>query len=188
MTAIETTTIEALFATYASKAEPVGVKVDRVSSSADAAIWLSNLRVDLETGSLAISGEVVATAPGLISALDAGGVKWSTPAHPQEARDAPFGVSIAKLAVAETGSVLMAEDSLPARAVGLLSLAHVTICRTSDLDSFAGGSGDCTSRNRISIRGRLRDACHRPQPHRRHRTLAHHWRPGTRARLGPLRR
>jgi L-lactate utilization protein LutC len=133
VTTTEATTTDALLATYTSKAEPVGVRVERVTTSDYAASWLVNLRTEVEAASLAISEEVVAAAPGLISALDAAGAGWSTSAGPHEAKDAPFGVSIGRLAVAETGSMLMAEDTLAARAVGLLSLAHVTLCRTSDL-------------------------------------------------------
>jgi L-lactate dehydrogenase complex protein LldG len=94
---------------------------------------LENLRAELESPGLAISSEVTSAAPGLIAALDEAGVAWSTPGNPAEARDAPLGISIAELAVAETGSVLLAEESLAARSVGLLSLAHVVICRTNDL-------------------------------------------------------
>ncbi len=37
------------------------------------------------------------------------------------------------MAIAETGSIMLAEESLADRAVGLVSIAHVTLCRTSDL-------------------------------------------------------
>jgi L-lactate dehydrogenase complex protein LldG len=133
MTTTETSTIEDLLTTYASRAEPVGVKVERVASSQEACAWLASLRPELEAPELAISAELIEAAPLLKSALDGAGVSWSTPADLDTVKDAPFGVSIAKLAVAETGSILLAEASLTARAVGLLSLAHVTVCRTDDL-------------------------------------------------------
>jgi L-lactate dehydrogenase complex protein LldG len=133
MTTTETQTAEALLAIYTSRAEPVGIRVDRVATSEAAATWLANLRTELETSELAISSEVVAAAPALISGLESTGVPWNTPADPESAKDAPLGVSVARMAVAETGSVLLAEESLAARAVGLLSLSHVVICRTSDL-------------------------------------------------------
>jgi L-lactate dehydrogenase complex protein LldG len=133
MTTTDTRTTEALLMTYTSRAEPVGIHVDRVNTSDAAATWLANLRTELEAAELAISSEVVAVAPGLISELESAGVAWITPADSETAKDAPLGVSVARMAVAETGSVLLAEESLAARAVGLLSLAHVVICRTSDL-------------------------------------------------------
>jgi L-lactate utilization protein LutC len=124
---------EALLTTFTTRAEAVGIRVDRVASGEDAAAWLSNIRSELEVPALSISSELVDAAPALIAALDAAGIAWSSPADPTEARDVPLGVSLAKLAVAETGSVLLAEETLAARSVGLLSLANVVICRTGDL-------------------------------------------------------
>jgi L-lactate dehydrogenase complex protein LldG len=133
MTTTDTQTTETLLATYTSRAEPVGIRVDRVDTSSAAATWLANLRTELEAAELAISSEAVAAAPGLIFELESAEVVWNAPADPEAVKDAPLGVSVARMAVAETGSVLLAEESLAARAVGLLSLAHVVICRTSDL-------------------------------------------------------
>ncbi|MFL5760013.1 MAG: lactate utilization protein C [Thermomicrobiales bacterium] len=132
MTTTETK-FDALLATFTGRAEPVGVQVSRIARCDDAATWIANLRAELAAPTAAVSSEVVAAAPDLISALDVADIPWFAPADPQAAKDAPLGVSIAKLAVAETGSVLLAEESLSARAVGLLSLAHVVICRTADL-------------------------------------------------------
>jgi L-lactate dehydrogenase complex protein LldG len=133
LTTTETQTTELLLTTYIARAEAVGVRVNRVATSEEATFWLENLRAELESPALAISSDVAVAAPGVIAALDEAGVAWSTPAGPAEARDAPLGISIAKLAVAETGSVLLAEETLAARSVGLLSLAHVVICRTENL-------------------------------------------------------
>jgi L-lactate dehydrogenase complex protein LldG len=129
----EETTAQKLLDTYAARAEAVGTRVARVATSDEATFWLENLRAELEAPALSISSELVSAAPSLIAALNAARVAWRSPADPAEARDAPLGISLATLAVAETGSVLLAEDSLAARSVGLLSLAHVVLCRTSDL-------------------------------------------------------
>jgi len=129
----EQTTAQNLLTTYTARAEAVGVRVVQVATSEEATFWLENLRAELESPGLAISSEVTSAAPGLIAALDEAGVAWSTPGNPAESRDAPLGISIAKMAVAETGSVLLAEETLAARSVGLLSLAHIVICRTEDL-------------------------------------------------------
>jgi L-lactate dehydrogenase complex protein LldG len=129
----EKTTAQKLLTTYTTRAEAVGIRVVRVATSEEATFWLENLRAELESPALAISSEIAAAAPGLIAALDEAGVAWSTPGSPAEARDAPLGISIAKMAVAETGSVLLAEEALAARSVGLLSLAHIVICRTENL-------------------------------------------------------
>jgi len=133
MAATDLVSTETLLSTFTNRAESVGVKVDRVGSSQEASNWLANLRNEFEAPDLKMSIELVQAAPELMSAIDLAGLARSTPEAVDDVKDAPFGVSVAKLAVAETGSVLLAEESLMARAVGLLTLAHVTICRTDDL-------------------------------------------------------
>jgi L-lactate dehydrogenase complex protein LldG len=46
---------------------------------------------------------------------------------PASVADAPAGLSSAELAIAETGSVLIAENTLEARVVGMLTLAHFVL-------------------------------------------------------------
>ena len=48
---------------------------------------------------------------------------------PASVADAPAGLSSAELAIAETGSVLLAENALEARVVGMLTLAHFVLVR-----------------------------------------------------------
>jgi L-lactate dehydrogenase complex protein LldG len=52
---------------------------------------------------------------------------------PASVADAPVGLSSAALAVAETGSVLLAENALEARVVSMLTLTHFVLVRASDL-------------------------------------------------------
>jgi len=52
---------------------------------------------------------------------------------PASVADAPVGLSSAELAVAETGSVLLAENSLEARVVSMLTLTHFVLVRANDL-------------------------------------------------------
>jgi L-lactate dehydrogenase complex protein LldG len=47
--------------------------------------------------------------------------------------DAPAGLSHAELAVAETGSVLLAENALAARVVSMLTLTHFVLVQAEDL-------------------------------------------------------
>ncbi len=46
---------------------------------------------------------------------------------PASVADAPAGLSGAELAIAETGSVLLAENALKARVVGMLTLTHFVL-------------------------------------------------------------
>src|SRR5207248_3345923 len=52
---------------------------------------------------------------------------------PASVADAPAGLSGAELAIAETGSVLLAENSLEARVVSMLSLTHFVLVHKSKL-------------------------------------------------------
>jgi L-lactate dehydrogenase complex protein LldG len=52
---------------------------------------------------------------------------------PAKVADAPAGLSTAELAIAETGSVLLAENALEARVVGMLTLTHFVLVRKETL-------------------------------------------------------
>lgn len=117
-------------ALFTSRVQPLGVRVERVPDSAAAAAFLAALRAELGAPGLVVAGELRATAPALAAALDSAGVPWIVPADAEGARDAPLGVSLSHLAVAETGSVMLAEETLADRAVGLVSKTHLVIVRT----------------------------------------------------------
>jgi L-lactate dehydrogenase complex protein LldG len=52
---------------------------------------------------------------------------------PANVADAPAGLSVAELAIAETGSVLLADNALEARVVGMLTLTHFVLVRKETL-------------------------------------------------------
>ncbi len=52
------------------------------------------------------------------------GITLRESGSPASVADAPAGLSGAELAIAETGSVLLAENTLEARVVSMLTLAH----------------------------------------------------------------
>ena len=52
---------------------------------------------------------------------------------PARVADTPAGLSTAELAIAETGSVLLAENALEARVVGMLTLTHFVLVRKETL-------------------------------------------------------
>ncbi len=117
----------ARIAAFTARVAPLGVRVERVASSAEAARYLATLLAETGAPHLTIAGEVTASAPKLIAALVEAGAAWRSPATAEEARDAPLGVSLAKLAIEETGSFLLNEPSLADRAVGLISKLHVAL-------------------------------------------------------------
>jgi L-lactate dehydrogenase complex protein LldG len=61
------------------------------------------------------------------------GVEIYKAGNPASVADAPAGLSVAELAIAETGSVLLAETALEARVVGMLTLTHFVLVRNETL-------------------------------------------------------
>jgi L-lactate dehydrogenase complex protein LldG len=71
--------------------------------------------------------------PALAEAFEASGIEVEVPTGPDEARDAPLGASLGRMAVAETGSILLAEPTLGDRSIGLLCLAQIIVVPTDAL-------------------------------------------------------
>ncbi len=63
----------------------------------------------------------------ILPLLRSKGVTLREAGSPAEVADAPVGLSAAELAIAETGSVLLAENTLEARIVSMLTLAHFVL-------------------------------------------------------------
>src|SRR5947199_9388636 len=61
------------------------------------------------------------------------GIEIREAGSPASVADAPAGLSLAELAIAETGSVLLAENALEARIVGMLTLTHFVLVRKETL-------------------------------------------------------
>jgi L-lactate dehydrogenase complex protein LldG len=61
------------------------------------------------------------------------GIQIREAGSPASVADAPAGLSAAELAIAETGSVMLAENALEARVVGMLTLTHFVLVRTEAL-------------------------------------------------------
>ncbi len=122
-----------LVATFRAKAEPVGTVVDHVRSTTEAALVIAAAGESVAAYTAIASAELVATAPLLMTALRDAGIETSVPADAAEALDHPLGLSLARRAVAETGSVLLAEPDLPDRSTALVTDFNITVCRTADL-------------------------------------------------------
>jgi L-lactate dehydrogenase complex protein LldG len=61
------------------------------------------------------------------------GIRICEAESPASVADAPAGLSSAELAVAESGSVLLAENALEARIVSMLTLTHFVLVHAHDL-------------------------------------------------------
>jgi L-lactate dehydrogenase complex protein LldG len=124
------TGIAALLADFQDKTEALGVAVLRIASSADVAGPLADWATSLGADQILVAEAVAEHAPEAVASLELAGHRLMAPGSPESVRDAPLGVSLATLAVAETGSVLLAERELADRAVSMLTLALAVICPT----------------------------------------------------------
>jgi L-lactate dehydrogenase complex protein LldG len=118
---------------FREKAEPLGVTVLRVASGDAAAQAIADWAHSLEADCVIVASEVTQWIPGIGPALTSAGLRIRAAGSPEETRDAPLGLSMGSLAIAETGSVLLSEPSLEDRSVSMLTLAHVSICPTAAL-------------------------------------------------------
>ena len=127
------TAVSEMLARFAACVEPLGALVARVADGDAAAAFLADVAAESEASPFILAGELRDAAPALVAALDRAGIAWRSPTTPDDARDQPLGVGLAVLAVAETGSVMLAERTLADRAVGLLVTTNVTLVRTGEL-------------------------------------------------------
>jgi L-lactate dehydrogenase complex protein LldG len=125
--------VQPLLDEFREKAEPLGVTVLRVASAAAAAQAVAEWARSLETDYVIVASEVTQRMPDIGTALASTGLRVLPPATPPETRDSPLGLSMGRLAIAETGSVLLSEPTLEERSIGMLTLAHATICATAAL-------------------------------------------------------
>ena len=122
-----------LLALFKERAAPLGVRVDRVPDAGRAAARIASLAAEIGAAGPLVARELAEAAPRLVAAWDATGIGGRLPGEPAATRDAPLGLSLARLAVAETASVLLAEPALADRAIGMLVLAHLVLCPTAAL-------------------------------------------------------
>ncbi|HET7093027.1 MAG TPA: LUD domain-containing protein, partial [Thermomicrobiales bacterium] len=118
---------------FTGRAESVGTQVARVADGAAAARWIAGIAREVETARVLAAAELLARAPELATTLSATGIAVAVPGGPDDARDAPLGLSFGRMAVAEMGSVLLAEPTLGDRSIGLLCRAQVVVVPTNGL-------------------------------------------------------
>jgi L-lactate dehydrogenase complex protein LldG len=71
--------------------------------------------------------------PGLAGELAQAGVVLRTDSSPANTRDQPWGLTFAKGAIAESGSVILHENRLEQRSVSLMTNRLIVLCRLGDL-------------------------------------------------------
>lgn len=122
-----------LIAAFTERATSLGVGVIRAADSNALAAEVAAIAATLGVRAPLISTELAQAAEALCAALEARGFSPSPPGGPDETNDAPLGLSLAHLAIAETGSVILAEESLADRSIGLLAAEQIVVCPTPAL-------------------------------------------------------
>lgn len=130
---IQTAPTTDLLDRFAGRLGAVVGQVHKAATIDAAAEIVAGLARDAGTRQVIVAVELDAALPALKAAVEMGGISWHVIATPEEARDAPLGLGLAKLAIAETGSVLLIEPSLADRAIGLMSKRQVVVCPTDRL-------------------------------------------------------
>lgn len=78
----------------------------------------------------------------ILPILSGRGIQIHEAGSPAEVADAPAGLSSAEFAIAETGSVVLAENSLEARVVSMLTLTHFVLVRACDVVPMLDQAGE----------------------------------------------
>jgi L-lactate dehydrogenase complex protein LldG len=113
----------ALTERFRQRATQAGATVETVPDGAAAVAAVGEMARRLEAGRVTSTPEGAPFAP--TGAVVGGAVA--------EVADAELGVSVARLAVAETGSVLLGSNDPQARMVGMLARTHVVVVNASAL-------------------------------------------------------
>ena len=124
---------DAMLAEFSERAGALGVDVVGCVTSDAAGAAIRRFAAELDVSRLVIPEQAISETPDLVSAIRAAGVMCVVEPDPAVIQHEAFGLSLGRLAVAETGSVLLAEPSLGDRAIGMLVTTQVMVCRTADL-------------------------------------------------------
>jgi L-lactate dehydrogenase complex protein LldG len=98
---------------------------------------------DLANKELVVAPDFATREPwgAILPVLRDKGIEIREAESPASVADATAGLSGAELAIAETGSVLLAENTLEARVVGMLTLTHFVLVREETLLSMLEDAG-----------------------------------------------
>jgi len=123
-----------LFVRFQERLTAVGGEAHTVAGMTRAAEVISS-HPALADGEVIVAPNFAACQPwgAILPLLTGKGIKIREASSPASVADAPAGISGAELAIAETGSVLLAENSLEARVVGMLTLTHFVLVRQERL-------------------------------------------------------
>lgn len=131
---METQTTTDLFQRFQQRLQAAGGEAHYVENLASAA--------DILAAHPALAQQEILVPPGfaaqqpwgaLVPMLSKRGITIHEAGDPASVADFPAGLSGAELAIAETGSIMLAENALPARVVSMLTLTHFALVQASAL-------------------------------------------------------
>lgn len=125
--------IQPLFDEFAAKLGAAGGAAAQVTSLDDLVTMLRQHTAMDPESPIWISRRADEALPGLAGALRDAGIPHALPSSISEIRDAPLGITVAELAIAETGSVLLYEPDLADRSVSLMTQHLVVLCETGSI-------------------------------------------------------
>ncbi len=136
-----TETTDTLYQQFEEKLTAVGGRCQRVADIPFAAEAIENI-IGGNSGPVWTAPMLRHALPSLIETLEAAGVRLNVPTDAADVRDQPFGLSVARQAIAETGSLLMVERELADRSVGLVTETLIVVCALDDLAASLDDAGD----------------------------------------------
>lgn len=129
----DSSTLSTLLPAFIDRCDSLGVRVERVAESRAASEIIAALAAETGAERVIVAAELRDAAPDLEAEQSGRGMTIVSPDAPADADGAPLGISLAILAIAETGSMLLSEPTLNDRAIGLLCATQVIVCPTSAL-------------------------------------------------------
>ena len=142
-----TTTTTSLFQRFQQRLEAAGGEAHYVENLAGAA--------DILAAHPALAQRAIVVPPGfavhqpwstLLPMLAERGIAVHEAGDPASVADFPAGLSGAELAIAETGSIMLAENALSARVVSMLTLTHFALVQASTLYPMLEDAGNALQR------------------------------------------
>jgi L-lactate dehydrogenase complex protein LldG len=123
-----------LFTTFQKRLQAAKGECYQFEHLSEAAIWIAS-QPALAAKEIIVPPDFAERKPWgqILSELSAQGIHVVEAESAARVADAPAGLSNAELAIAETGSVMLAENTLQARIVSMLTLTHFILVRTADL-------------------------------------------------------
>lgn len=125
--------IDDAFAGFSTRLATAGGIAHREESTGSAVRTITALLAETAQTTIWVSSTVRESYSALASALESAGCTLCVPDGPAAVRDQPVGMTIARIAIRETGSVLLVEPDVADRSVSLMTNLLIVICPVSQL-------------------------------------------------------